>query len=102
MKIGFGYVRLPARNDRVNAIVVEVILLIDDIDTAKELAEKKADELIKSLDADMLKEAKEMGMAASIFAPKIEEYRDLFNKEVCEEIAAMELFDNAVSNRINA
>ena len=75
---------------------------IEDIDAAKELAEKKADELINALDAEMLEEAKEMGMAASIFAPQIEEYRELFNKEVVEEIAAMELFDNAVSNRINA
>ena len=92
---------MPAINDYVNTIVTEVILPIDDVDAAKELAEKKADELIKALDAEMLKDAKEMGMAASIFAPQIEEYRELFNKEVNDEIAAMELFDNAVSNRIN-
>jgi hypothetical protein len=76
-------------------------LPIDDIDTAKELAEKKSNELIGSLDTEMLEQSKEMGMAASIFAPQIEEYRELFNKEVSEEIAAMGLFDNAVSNRIN-
>lgn len=74
---------------------------IDDIGAAKELAEKTADELIASLDAEMLEQAKEMGLAASLFAPQIEEYRELFNKEVSEEIASMDLFDNAVSERIN-
>ncbi len=82
-------------------LISEVILPINDIDAAKELAEKTADELTASLDAEMLEQAKEMGMAASIFALQIEEYRELFNKEVSKEIASMELFDNAVSNRIN-
>ena len=75
---------------------------IDDIDKAKELAEKTADELLASLDTEMLEQAKEMGMAASIFAGQIEEFREVFDKEVSEEIAAMDLFDNAVSSRINA
>jgi len=76
-------------------------LLIDDIDTAKELAGRIASELLASLDEEMLEQAKEMGMAASIFALQIEEFRERVNKEVSEEIAAMDLFDNAVSSRIN-
>ena len=83
-------------------VFAEVVLPIDDIDAAKELAEKTAEELIASLDAGMFEQAKEMGMAASIFAPQIEEFREIFNEEVSEKIAAMDLFDNAVSSRINA
>ena len=74
---------------------------ISDTDKARELAENLADELLSSLDQEMLEEAKAMGMAASIFANQIEEYRNKYNAEVTEEIADNKLFDNAVSDRIN-
>jgi hypothetical protein len=70
---------------------------IEDENEAAQLAEELAREMVDSLDADMVKEAKAMGMATSVFAGQIEEYRARFNKQVSAELAAKELFDVAAS-----
>ncbi len=70
---------------------------IEDEKEAAQLAEELAREMVDSLDADMLKEAKAMGMATSVFAGQIEEYRARFNAQVSAELAAKDLFDVAAS-----
>lgn len=70
---------------------------IEDENEAAELAEKLAREMAASLDADMLKEAKAMGMATSVFAPQLERYRAKFNEQVSAAIAAKDLFGVAAS-----
>jgi hypothetical protein len=50
-----------------------------------------------ALDADMLAEAKAMGMATSVFAAQLEDYRARFNAEVSAELAALDLFDRAAA-----
>lgn len=70
---------------------------IEDEKEAAQLAEELAREMVDSLDADMLKEAKAMGMATSVFAGQIEEYRARFNEQVSAEIAAKDLFGVAAS-----
>jgi len=70
---------------------------IEDENEAAKLAEKLAREMVASLDADMLKEAKAMGMATSVFAPQLEQYRAKFNEQVSAEIATKDLFGVAAS-----
>ena len=70
---------------------------IDDEAEAEALAEKLAAEMVASFDADMLSEAKSMGMATSVFAAQIEEYRAKFNAEVSAALAEKDLFGVAAS-----
>jgi len=70
---------------------------IEDEKEAAALAGKLAAEMVKTLDAGMLAEAKAMGMATSVFAVQLEEYRAKFNAQVTPAIAAKELFDVAAS-----
>ncbi|UCH78171.1 MAG: hypothetical protein JSU81_10680 [Candidatus Coatesbacteria bacterium] len=70
---------------------------IDDEAEAEALADKLAAEMVASLDADMLSEAKSMGMATSVFAAQIEEYRAKFNAEVSAALAEKDLFGVAAS-----
>lgn len=72
-------------------------MAIDDEGQAKELASRLAAEMVATLDAGMLAEAKAMGMATSVFAAQIEAYRAQFNSQVTAAIAALELFDVAAS-----
>lgn len=72
-------------------------MAIDDEREAEALAEKLAREMVASLDADMLNEAKAMGMATSVFAPQLEEYRAKFNEQVSPAIAEKDLFGVAAS-----
>ncbi len=72
-------------------------MAVTDVDEARKLAEKLADELVAGLDADAFEEARAMGLATSIFSAKIEEYRADFNARVSQEIAEQELFDVAVA-----
>lgn len=72
-------------------------MVIDNEKEAEALAEKLAPEMIASLDADMLKEAKAMGMATSVFAPQLDEYRAKFNEQVSPAIAEKDLFGVAAS-----
>ena len=64
---------------------------------AGKLADELAREMVASLDADMLSEAKAMGMATSVFAAQLESYRAKFNEQVSAEIAAKDLFGVAAS-----
>jgi hypothetical protein len=70
---------------------------IEDEKEATQLAEELAQEMVASLDAEMLKEAKAMGMATSVFAEQIEAYRAKFNERVSAEIADKDLFGVATS-----
>ena len=70
---------------------------IEDEKEATQLAEELAHEMVASLDAEMLKEAKAMGMATSVFAGQIEAYRAKFNERVSAEIAEKDLFGVAAS-----
>lgn len=70
---------------------------IEDEAEAEALAVKLAAEMVASLDADMLSEAKAMGMATSVFAAQIEEYRAKFNAEVSPALAEKDLFGVAAS-----
>jgi hypothetical protein len=70
---------------------------IEDEDEAAKLADELAREMVASLDADMLSEAKVMGMATSVFAAQLENYRAKFNKQVSAEIAEKDLFGVAAS-----
>jgi hypothetical protein len=70
---------------------------IEDEKEAAELAEEFAREMVASLDADMLSEAKAMGMATSVFAAQIETCRARFNQRVSAEIAEKDLFGVAAS-----
>jgi hypothetical protein len=70
---------------------------VEDEKEAAELADEFAREMVASLDADMLSEAKAMGMATSVFAAQIETYRARFNERVSAEIAEKDLFGVAAS-----
>jgi len=70
---------------------------IEDENEAAGLAEKLAREMVASLDADMLREAKAMGIATSVFAARLEEYRAKFNEQVSAALAARDLFGVAAS-----
>jgi len=70
---------------------------IDDEAEAEALAAKLAAEMVASLDADMVSEARAMGMATSVFAAQIEEYRAKFNAEVSPALAEKDLFGRAAS-----
>jgi hypothetical protein len=70
---------------------------IENEEAATKLADELAREMVASLDADMLSEAKAMGMATSVFAPQLEDYRAKFNEQVSAEIAAKDLFGVAAS-----
>ena len=72
-------------------------MVIDNEKEAEALAEKLAREMVTSFDADMLKEAKAMGMATSVFAPQLDEYRAKFNEQVSPAIAEKDLFGVAAS-----
>ena len=70
---------------------------IENEEEAARLADEMAREMVASLDADMLSEAKAMGMATSVFAAQLESYRAKFNEKVSAEIAAKDLFGVAAS-----
>jgi hypothetical protein len=70
---------------------------IEDEDEAAKLADELAREMVASLDAEMLSEAKAMGMATSVFAAQLETYRARFNERVSAEIAEKDLFGVAAS-----
>ncbi len=70
---------------------------IKDEKEAAALAAKLAAEMVSGLDARMLAEAKEMGMATSVFAAQIEEYRARFNAQVAPALADREFFAVAVA-----
>jgi hypothetical protein len=72
-------------------------MAIENEEEAAKLADELAREMVASLDADMLSEAKAMGMATSVFAPQLESYRAKFNERVSAEIAAKDLFGVAAS-----
>ncbi len=70
---------------------------IEDEKEAAALAERLAREMVASLDAGMLSEAKATGMATSVFARELEEYRAKFNERVAPALAAKDLFGVAAS-----
>ncbi|HUU56215.1 MAG TPA: hypothetical protein VMW93_02630 [bacterium] len=72
-------------------------MVIDNEKEAEALAEKLAREMVASLDGGMLEEAKATGMATSVFAPQLEEYRAKFNEQVSPAIAEKDLFGVAAS-----
>ena len=72
-------------------------MVIDNEKEAEALAEKLAREMVASLDADMLEEAKAMGMATSVFAPQLEQYRAKFNEQVSPAVAEKDFFGVAAS-----
>lgn len=72
-------------------------MAIDNEKEAEALAEKLAREMVASLDDGMLEEAKAMGMATSVFAPQLEEYRAKFNEQVSPALAEKDLFGVAAS-----
>jgi hypothetical protein len=70
---------------------------IEDEQEAVALAQKLAEEMVAGLDTTMLGEAKAMGMATSVFAPQIEQYRAKFDEQVSSDLAARDLFGVAAS-----
>jgi hypothetical protein len=72
-------------------------MAINDEKEAEALAEALAREMVASLDGGMLEEAKAMGMATSVFAPQLEEYRAKFNARVSAALAEKDLFGVAAS-----
>ena len=72
-------------------------MTIEDEREAVALAQELAEEMVAGLDADMLAEAKAMGMATSVFAPQIEEYRAKFDEQVSPDLATRDIFGVAAS-----
>lgn len=72
-------------------------MAIDDEKEAEALAERLAREMVASLEPKMLSEAKATGMATSVFARELEEYRAKFNEQVAPALAAKDLFGVAAS-----
>lgn len=72
-------------------------MVIDEAKKAQKLAEELAEELINGLDADAVEDAKAVGLATSMFAAEIEEYRTIFNAEVSDELTKRDLFDIAIA-----
>jgi hypothetical protein len=70
---------------------------IEDEKEAEALAERLAREMVASLDAGMLSEAKATGMATSVFARELEVYRAKFNEQVAPALAEKDLFGVAAS-----
>ncbi len=70
---------------------------LEDEKEAAALAAKLAEEMVAALDQDMLEEARAMGMATSVFAAQLEEYRAKFNEQVSPALAEKELFDVVAS-----
>jgi len=72
-------------------------MLITEEAEARRLAEEMAAEMVAQLDAGMLSEARAMGMATSVFAGQIEEYRARFNERISPSLVEKDLFGVAAS-----
>jgi hypothetical protein len=75
-------------------------MALDNEKKAVAFAEKLAEEMLALLDAEMLAEARAMGIATSVFAAQLEEYREKYKAGVTPALAGKDFFDVAISRRL--